>query len=135
MVIVCHYPQQRVPVEAVLVVTIDVGLEVTLGVVEVAPGVVVMALILGMSVVAMVVIVAGAVKIIISVDSEELMAGLTSSAVQQLSLYGVVQFSGCIFRYSGSDGKSMWWQLQRSVCYGSNSFLILLELYSYSFRG
>ena len=77
-----------VPVEAVLVVTIDVGLEVTLGVVEVAPGLVVMALALGVSIVAMVVMVAGAVKIITSVDSEELTAGLTSPAV------AVVQFSG-----------------------------------------
>lgn len=82
---------ELVPVEAVLVVTIDVGLEVTPGVVEVAPGVVVMALILGMSVVAMVVMVAGAVKIITSVDSEELMAGLTSSAVAVVSISLVVE--------------------------------------------
>ena len=80
-----------VPVEAVLVVTIDVGLEVTLGVVEVAPGLVVMALALGVSIVAMVVMVAGAVKIITSVDSEELTAGLTSPAVAVVSISLVVE--------------------------------------------
>lgn len=77
--------------EAVLVVTIDVGLEVTRGVVEVAAGVVVMALVSGVSVVAMVVMVPGGVKVITSVDSEELMAGLTSSAVAVVSISLVVE--------------------------------------------
>ena len=80
-----------VPVEAVLVVTIDVGLEVTPGVVEIAPGVVVMALASGVLVVAVVVMVVGGVEEITSVDSEELVAGVTSSSVAVDSISSLVE--------------------------------------------
>lgn len=79
-----------VPVEAVLAVTIDVGLEVTPRVVEIAPGVVVMALASGVLVVAVVVMVVGGVEVITSVDSE-LVAGVTSSSVAVVSISSLVE--------------------------------------------
>lgn len=75
-----------VPVEAVLV-----GLEVTPGVVEVVPGVVVMALASGVLVVAVVVMVEGGVEVMTSVDSEELVAGVTSSSVAVVSISSLVE--------------------------------------------
>lgn len=89
--IVWHYPRRGGSSGGCIGGDYRCGLEVTQRVVEVAAGVVVMALVSGVSVVAMVVMVPGGVKVNTSVDSEELMAGLTSSAVAVVSISLVVE--------------------------------------------